>query len=242
MIYSFLVFYCYQTVSWHQLLFFSGLAIAELYLFLGPPEPLPTPEQTLVDCSMPVVARTRWTLARDTFFWCMFVVSLYFLSQPIKDGISTPGWIFLESLSPPTWYRLQNGWGMFYYSLGAILALLSISRLRPLHNFMDRPFSQYLAKYSFSLYLCHGPIQQSLGYRLHTYVFSLFGICEPVYGQFYAEAIPLVWRYNGAFAIAFVPTIIVILYITELFERAFEAPIVQITRKFSKCVLNANAE
>lgn len=242
MIYSFLLFYCYRIVAWHQILFFAGLAIAELYLFLGPPEPQPEPEQTLVECALPAPPRTKWAVASTASFWLMFVISLYFLSRPIKDAVVTPGWIWLESMTPAIWVRPQADWGMFYYNLGAILALISCSRLRSMHNFLDRPMSQYLAKYSFSLYLCHGPIQQSLGYRLHTYVFSLFHLCEPTYGQWYPDAAARLWTYNGAFAIAFIPTVLCIIYVSELFERAFEGPIVQLTRKFSKFVLAANAE
>lgn len=38
------------------------------------------------------------------------------------------------------------------------MLLYSITRLRFLQKWLDTPFAQYLAKYSFSIYLVHGAV------------------------------------------------------------------------------------
>lgn len=241
-LYSVLLMYCYQTVAWHQMLFFSGLGLAELHLYLTPFESASRTDRPLIDISVPTNTFSQSSRLLTNLYWFVFACSAYLLSRPLKLASTTPGWIFLESLTPSLWTAKPEDWGHFYYVLGSIFALFAISRLSTMQALLDRPISQYFAKYSFSVYLVHGPLQQSLGYRLHTYIFSIANICEPIYGQWFPDAAARVWTYNACVAAGFCIMVPIIFYVSELFERSIEAPIVRLTRKLSKNALSAHVK
>lgn len=71
----------------------------------------------------------------------------------IRDN---PGWFILSFLAPSIDLAYDPKW--HYLLPAAVLLIMSIKRIPWLIRFFERPFSQYLGRISYSLYLVHGPV------------------------------------------------------------------------------------
>lgn len=137
--------YCFYVTAWHQLLFCGGLLVAELNFILDAPVER--------DSDAPMTATDICNLA-------VFLLGFTFIGQPQRNLPDTPGWSLLHKLTPRHWQvQLEPAnWYLFYPTIGSIMLLYSVTRLRFLQKWLEKPFAQYLAKNSFGIYLVHGAV------------------------------------------------------------------------------------
>lgn len=98
---------------------------------------------------------------RSVAAYCLFILGLYFLSEPFKEGdvqisANSPGWGFLASQIPSA-YDETNHY-RFWMTYGAILCIFSLQYTGRLRDFFCTRPVQYLGKVSFMVYIFHEPI------------------------------------------------------------------------------------
>jgi len=140
------------------------------------------------------------------------IVALYLMSQPDERGAETPGWVFLTSLIPEWWTDEHRYW----QSAGAILFVLAVGRSKGWQRFFNLPVPQYFGKISYAIYLMHGPVIHTVGYAIEGWAWGLTG----TEGK----------AYEAGFALAAVFVVPIVIWVSDVFWRAVDAPIV----KFAK--------
>jgi peptidoglycan/LPS O-acetylase OafA/YrhL len=140
------------------------------------------------------------------------IVGMYLMSQPDVGGAETPGWVFLTSLIPSWWDDEHRYW----QSAGAILFVLAVGRSRGWQRFFNLDVVQYFGKISYPLYLMHGPVLHTVGYAIQRWAWGLTG----VEGSAYA------W----GFALAAVFIVPVVIWVSDVFWRAVDAPVVRLAK------------
>lgn len=100
-------------------------------------------------------------IIRNQYLWfVMLVTGLYLMSAPILGINDTPGYMWLFTWIPSSYTDPKR----FLHGIGATLVTWSITNSPVLQMpFNTRPL-QWLGKVSYSLYIVHGPIHQSLGF------------------------------------------------------------------------------
>lgn len=100
-------------------------------------------------------------------------------------------------------------------------------------------FAQYLGWVSYSLYLCHGPVISVLGLGYFNDAKATFDVRVEVATQLHdsgqpvaaAQAVDVAWReYSSAFIWVSIPQVIVLFWVSDVFTRAIDTPIVKFTR------------
>lgn len=176
-----LMFYFqYVFVYWALFLFLGGMFVCDLHFELdgrrGAPrrarhaEGPPRPEE---DTVLP----PAWVRARQGYVsrvtnriinsrlpgkipgLAFFVLALWLLSMPelARGGSEAAGFVTIASLVPR-----EFGDDMVV-PLGAVLLVLVVDRAAHLQVLFTNPFSQYLGRISYSLYMVHGPLLWTLG-------------------------------------------------------------------------------
>lgn len=115
--------------------------------------------------STKIMALKEWALSfvesqGDQLFWAViFVWALLFLSFPTVGAERVAFYSLLSYWSP------SAAWDLFFWlAVGGIVLVFVAGRLRILHRGLETPFSQYIGKTSFALYLVHGTVIKTLGH------------------------------------------------------------------------------
>ena len=231
--------FAYWSGRWEMVLFYAGLVLAEWdvargahghgrghgYGGLAPALPVsvsgsgsvpglmsgsssragsPERELSLSGLKRRTAKRALWAVVS--------IVGLYLMSQPDERGAETPGWVFLTSLIPEWWTDEHRYW----QSAGAILFVLAVGRSRGWQRFFNLPVPQYFGKISYAIYLMHGPVIHTAGYAIEGWAWGLTG----TEGR----------AYEAGFALAAVFVVPIVIWVSDVFWRAVDAPIV----KFAK--------
>jgi peptidoglycan/LPS O-acetylase OafA/YrhL len=230
-----LVAFVYFSKRWEMVLFYAGMVLAEVDVARGlhggcsgaevvlpgpglmmsesrsrPRSPSPSPPRTKRRSSL---RRAMWT--------ALSIVGMYLMSQPDVGGAETPGWVFLTSLIPSWWDDEHRYW----QSAGAILFVLTVGRSRGWQRFFNLDVVQYFGKISYPLYLMHGPVLHTVGYAIQRWAWGLTG----VEGSAYA------W----GFALAAVFIVPVVIWVSDVFWRAVDAPVVRLAKWLeAKCSIS----
>ncbi|KAK4449089.1 acyltransferase family-domain-containing protein [Podospora aff. communis PSN243] len=142
------------------------------------------------------------------------VVGMYLLSQPDVGGDETPGWVWLEGVIPEWWEDKHR----YYQSFGAMVFVMAVGRSNGWQRVFNSGVVQYFGRISYGLYLMHGPVMHTLGYTIEKWVWGMTGIEGAAYYWGFALASLLV-----------IPTVV---WVSDIFSRAVDAPVV----RFSKWV------
>ena len=104
----------------------------------------------------------------------------WFLFGQVAGAGNTPehsynsfGWYYLTQLIPPNYYNGE--YWRWYNTIGGILCVYAVTKLRWLQKFLTLPTFRYLGKISFSLYLTHIPFLWVIGDT----IYRLFGLTRP---------------------------------------------------------------
>lgn len=165
---AFLIVWAWFWGHWELCEFWSGALIAEANLKRQEKENQGTGE---------VKIRTTYRRLQHMHGWFQqaapiwrslnLLCGLYLMSYPpvaLMTGSNTPGFGMLSWPFPR-----DSGWKDAYrmlHAIGALQCIWSISSIRRVQDmFMLRPL-RYLGKISFALYLVHGPIFHTFGYKV----------------------------------------------------------------------------
>ncbi|KAE8350084.1 acyltransferase family-domain-containing protein [Aspergillus coremiiformis] len=96
------------------------------------------------------------------FFSLMLLLSIYLGGVPHCANIAciqdNPGWSMLSFFTPSIDLAYDPKW--HYLLPAAVLLVFSVKRIPWLKRLLESPFSQYLGRISYGLYLVHGPVMR----------------------------------------------------------------------------------
>ncbi|GIZ44799.1 hypothetical protein CKM354_000798600 [Cercospora kikuchii] len=148
---------------------------------------------------------------RARVYVILLLIGLFMGSMPDYRSESTPFYQFMGQHNPLLLASPSESW----QHIGAMLTMLSVTRISMLRNFLSSNFSAYLGRISVSLYLCHLPVV-----TLHGTV---------IFDSFLKRA---GWD-NGvftfvAFAAAYICTMIPVIYLADRFEELVDRKTVRL--------------
>ena len=195
----FAVIYFYWN-RWELWSFLLGAVVAQIDTMLPPVEPqldgstLPSGETGLTKTSVNATsfvflpfssifraARSRSGLRRLLFSSGisqipLFLLAFYFLTYPLCCYSAAPGYVLLNRLIP-SWMDRKD---KFYSNIGTTLLIFLLCRSDPStsksHKLLNSAIPQYLGRISFSIYMCHGPVLNIIGFLLPNHIWWMLGI------------------------------------------------------------------
>ncbi|KAF3311074.1 hypothetical protein TWF173_008683 [Orbilia oligospora] len=162
--------------SWQFALFMLGFLLAEIhatleddenYLSLGTPNGT---KKSVYDRHPRVFSFLKVTA---------LTVGLYLGSYPIRAPLphEASGFSLLTAWTPPSHVYTENHGPVYFWAgVGAGMIVASIVFLPVIQKLLCSGVCQYLGRISFSLYLVHGPLLQSLGYSLLLATWGVMGV------------------------------------------------------------------
>lgn len=102
-----------------------------------------------------------------------------------ERSLNTLGWHWLTLLTPNNYY--DNEYWRFWNSLGAVLLVFGVLRIRWLQRRLAMPILRYLGKVSFSLYLIHIPFLWTIGDR----IYRILGMIRPELQTWFDNRFPI---------------------------------------------------
>ncbi|KAK5661368.1 hypothetical protein OQA88_11267 [Cercophora sp. LCS_1] len=149
------------------------------------------------------------------------VVGLYLMSQPDVGSEETPGWVWLCRMIPEWWSDKHR----FWQSFGAIVFVLAVARSAGWQRVFNLGVVQYFGRISYAIYLMHGPVMHTVGYSIEKGMWKLTGV----------EGM----AYNYGFVVASLFVVPVVIWASDVFWRAVDAPVVQFAKWVeTKCSAN----
>lgn len=105
------------------------------------------------------------------FLTLVAIVSLWLCSYPNRNANMTPFYSSLASMTPSSFEHDCY----FWQSIGTLLLIPTIVRLKALHPIFDSRLLQYLGTMSFPLYVVHGPILHMIGHPITASLWHITG-------------------------------------------------------------------
>ncbi|KAH8893156.1 hypothetical protein GQ53DRAFT_103906 [Thozetella sp. PMI_491] len=226
-----IMWFTYRSDRWEMMLFYAGMVLAEVDLIRGAhtnpatTAALPVFEQhghsSLLSQEHPPASPSRRARVKNFGWIGLSILALYFMSQPDQGGEATPGWVFLTSLVPEYWSDKYRYW----QSIGSILFVLAVSRTPGWQRFFNTPLVQYFGKISYAIYLMHGPVMHTVGYAIERAAWGITGI----QGE----------NYNWGFILASFFVVPIVIWVSDIFWRAVDAPVVRFAKWFeARCSIS----
>ncbi len=157
-----LMVYTNYYTYWPVFLFASGMFLCDLRFHLDGVSPANSEyEHSYSPASAESISVAL--VFRKALWTASFIFALYVLCMPEigRGGRDTPGYKTLASLIPEAYAGRSPD--DFWVPLAAVLLLFTIDRASHLQDIFTGPFTQYLGRISYSLYLIHGPLLWSVG-------------------------------------------------------------------------------
>ncbi|KAK8042304.1 acyltransferase family-domain-containing protein [Apiospora rasikravindrae] len=220
-----LMWFMLHNDRWEPLLFLVGTALAELDIIRGahnsagsaspsansaPASLLPFEEKGSPSSPRPCKCRKVKGLA----YVLLSVPALYLMSEPDAGPDGVPGWETLGALIPEYFSDRYRFWQM----VGGALFVFCVARSPLWQRVFTTGPVQYLGRLSFAIYLMHGPVTHTLGYRVQRWAWTSVTGIE-------TEA-----AFRSGAILAAAINIPVVLWAADIFARAVDAPIVRFTR------------
>lgn len=257
-----LIAWAYRFGSADQAIFLAGPLLAEASLTWPPIHTYSTPDQRDAIENGETSGRKQWHNHRlahlvghsTTIFW--FLLGCFLCSWPETLGAQTPGYRTLNyKYTPVAYVGNELATQVFWLSWGGIFIMLGVMYSPPLRlNSDDEPllqrlftnrFATYLGEVSYSMYLCHGSINEIVGNRYlrpawYEWVHEYTDAQALAYqGKNDASAAMLDAanaKYVRTFVLATFVNTLVLFWVSDLFNRAVDARSVRFTRKISEWV------
>ena len=154
---GFLAVYSLATAAhWEMSLFFAGIMLAELNRIQL---------KSKFNLKIFIQDRTKlhWAEQAIQGFWVLlFMVSWFLGCWPDKSAHTSPGYVFLTSITPS---NMPGDWGRtrFWATLAAPMMLLAMENFPMFRQPFLTPCAQYLGHISFAMYIVHSGICYSFG-------------------------------------------------------------------------------
>lgn len=164
MVLSAVILYCHFMGRWECVCFLIGVFIAKLNVMRG------VDVQKCTQGSKPLTQITEKSRRCHSVHLVLFVLGLYLLGYPKKDGLTTPGYHIMAFYTPNTWVDHQ-----FWAACGATCILFSITNCATLSHLFENSLFQYLGKIGYAVYLVHGPVLHITAHVFIPMMWSIFG-------------------------------------------------------------------
>lgn len=154
----------------------------------------------------------------------------YPICAPLPDKVS--GFSFLAAWTPPSHVYTENHGPVYFWAgTGAGMIVASIIFLPAIQKLLCSGTCQYLGRISFSLYLVHGPLLQSLGYSLLLATWGAVGLGK-LFGSERSPNDPMdkevenleTWKTVTTWFVFAINTMVTV-WVSDVFWRTFDAPI-----------------
>ncbi|KAK3309043.1 acyltransferase 3, partial [Chaetomium strumarium] len=217
-----LVWFSYWNQRWEMVLFYAGMVLAEADVVRGAHgggggDDFPVVSASRCCSPTPgLLSARRFTATRSLWWIAVSIVGLYFMSQPDEGGAETPGWVYLTKLIPKWWGDEHRYWQSF----GAVIFVLAVGRSACWQRFFNLAVVQYLGRISYAVYLMHGPVLHTVGYALERWAWGLTG----TEGR----------AYVAGFLLASVFVVPIVIWVSDVFWRAVDAPVVRFAKWLEK--------
>lgn len=156
-----------------------------------------------------------------------FVLALFLLSYPPQKARFAPGYSTLEKLIP-SGLRQEDRY-RFWHCMGALLLVWTTSRETCLQRIFSCSLGRYLGNISYALYLMHGFVLKTVGY-LAVYSFWEYTGKETLF------------QYELGFVLGGLVVIPLTVYLSDLFWKHVDMPIVRFTRWLENKLLDVEPE
>lgn len=153
---------------------------------------------------------------------------IYMSSEMVSQQ---PGWYYLSKLAPWVYYDTIH----FYVSVGAAMIVTSIMALPILQKPFESRLLQYFGRISFSLYLVHGPIIETLGIGMYMIVGKVPG--ETWYQNMINVPAVGPLGFDAKFLVANIVILPITLYVAEIFMSVFDAGSIVVANHVYQSVL-----
>ena len=212
-IFSFIL-YCIWSDRKHVTLFAAGMLIAELDMIR---------QEKQTSSKLPLHSISALNVSTRTTQWIwltVFAFGVYFASAPVLGCDITPGYVHLLKVVPYT--VADKPW--YLRSVGAILITWSAKNSETLRPVFNNPFSVYLGKISFALYLVHGNVLKSLLHACIPMLYQATGINPADLGAASTRQI------IGSWFLGLLLVMPITIWIADLFWRWVDDPCVKFAR------------
>lgn len=255
-----LITWAYRLGFADQAIFLAGPLLAEVSITWPPYHTYGTSDERVSLENGEKDGRKQWHNYRmahllghsTTIFW--FLLGCFLCSWPEHLGAQTPGYQTLNSKYTPVAYiGNELATQVFWLSCGSILIMLGVIYSPPLRlDSDDEPllqrlftnrFSTYLGEISYSMYLCHGSINEIIGMRyLRPAWYAFMDAAKEAQSldpqdQKDASAAMLNAanaKYIRSFVLGTIVNTIVLFWVSDLFNRAVDARSVRFTKRVSE--------
>ncbi|EDN03465.1 predicted protein [Histoplasma mississippiense (nom. inval.)] len=196
--------------KWDVFLFLAGSFIAELDIIKDDAAEGQLPKHEIADTKFRSVAH----FTPPTWFMvASMILGLWILSVPAADIWNAWSFAVLEWYAP----RTYTAYFRFWDSVGTVILIWAITGLPSVQRFFTRPIFLYLGNLSFSLYLTHTIVLKFLLYPLMPWLYAIFGY-------------QTTFQYGLTFALGGLATVMLSLWVAEVFQRHVEEPSVAFTK------------
>lgn len=152
---------------------------------------------------------------RAAFWWLLLIPGLFLGSYAPWQPEVTPFFSWMVGL---TGFIPED---RLYTAIGAVLTVLSISKLPTLRKFFSSPVIHYLGQISFSLYLVHFWLVQGLGLMLFHHAWAITGKANE-----FTTFVGFCMAYSVLLGVA--------IWVADIFWRVVDVPLVNVAAKVQK--------
>ncbi|KAF2208633.1 hypothetical protein CERZMDRAFT_101378 [Cercospora zeae-maydis SCOH1-5] len=183
-VFAFVTVYCFASKRWDSAAFTSGALVADLHLWQGAASTMAEFDEKT---SLPrwrrgkvsgIFVRMIGKHVRTALKTMLFVTSLWILSFPDDEAWITPGFSWLNDMTPSSYDGRELRPYMFWHAFAASFILWSVQRLHYIQAFFCLSIPQYLGRLSYAFYLVHGPLLHGIGFALQPKIFEAFGAAD----------------------------------------------------------------
>lgn len=166
-------YYCLQTGHWDTFLFVSGILLAEYHLIKK--DAAYCLEDFLQFINIHNKETAKYVAIISHIFWSLvFSFGLFIGSWPCNNASTTPGFATLD-LHTPRHYHSEELRGYFWYSIAAVMIMMSFENLPILQRPFTTPLARYLGDISFAFYIIHWTVLWTIGRMITNETMALFG-------------------------------------------------------------------
>lgn len=168
--------YCFASRRWDVAAFTGGALVANLHICQTSRRQLREKESLLPLDSVPNKSDSRLRKHGITALKCLLLLAaMYVLSFPDDGASKTPGFSWLNIITPPMYGKDKEHPYKFWHTFAAIFILWAVARISFVRAFLSFAIPQYFGKISYGLYLVHGPLLHSAGFALQPKIFEAVG-------------------------------------------------------------------
>jgi peptidoglycan/LPS O-acetylase OafA/YrhL len=212
---SCLALHCLYYVRWMWFLFLAGIILAELSVSRSESTSLLGPDSTPTKSShLQMTIRILATIG--------FITSIYVGAHPANDPQHSLGFMWIMTLVPPQYASASSDW---YPSLAAVLMLLCLENAPFLQKIFTTRLAQYLGEISFSLYMLHCHVLNTVAKWIVPQCLVLTGGWTQI-------------RFAAGFTMGMFVAVPITFWASDLFTRAVDMKAVKLARwLYIKCLI-----